>query len=408
MLDRATRLWARSPTIATRSPLNTRFLSRRVKRSSSACVGCSCQPSPALITDDLTPRASVSAAPAAGWRSTMRSACMASMLRAVSKSVSPLTTLLEEGEQLITSVLSRWAASSKEVRVRVLGSKKRLTTVLPRSAGTFLMSRPLTSLNDSAVSSICVISSGVRDAMPTRSLCLRLMASSASRLDDDHAVLFARFFEEHMNFCVPCRRDVLADEGGLDRELPVASVHQDRELDLGRPAEVDQPVHRRAGRPAREEHVVHQHDGQARDVEGDRRLPEHRLLLAERQVVAVERDVQLADGHLRLLDLLDPLGQPVGEVHAAGADADQREPLGPAVALEDLVRDPGQGAGHLAGVHDQPLGRFALLLHGGRPDSGHKKTFLPGLDKKVSVVGDGAWLAVPHRTDSLLTSPDER
>ena len=39
------------------------------------------------------------------------------------------------------SALSRFSAISNEVRVRVLGSKNRLTTVLPRSAGTFLIGR---------------------------------------------------------------------------------------------------------------------------------------------------------------------------------------------------------------------------------------------------------------------------
>ena len=52
----------------------------------------------------------------------------------------------------------RLAAISKEVRVRVDGSKKRLMTVRPRSAGTFLISRLETSRNVSAVSSRCVIS----------------------------------------------------------------------------------------------------------------------------------------------------------------------------------------------------------------------------------------------------------
>ena len=169
MLERATRLWAISPTMATVNPANSSFFSRRVNRSNRAWVGCSCQPSPPLMTEDLTALAKLSAAPAAAWRKTITSACIASMLRAISSRVSPFTTLLEEGEKLITSALSRLAASSKDVRVRVLGSKNRLTTVLPRSAGTFLMSRPLTSLKESAVSRMSAISSGEREARLVRS-----------------------------------------------------------------------------------------------------------------------------------------------------------------------------------------------------------------------------------------------
>ena len=48
---------------------------------------------------------------------------------------------------LMTSALRRIAASSKEVRVRVLGSTKKFTSVLPCRAGTFLTSRAPTCLN---------------------------------------------------------------------------------------------------------------------------------------------------------------------------------------------------------------------------------------------------------------------
>ena len=54
---------------------------------------------------------------------------------------------------LITSAERRFPAISKEVRVRVEGSKKRLMTVRPRSVGTFFISRAYISRNLSAVSS---------------------------------------------------------------------------------------------------------------------------------------------------------------------------------------------------------------------------------------------------------------
>jgi hypothetical protein len=67
------------------------------------------------------------------------------------------------------SALRRFSAISNDVRVRVLGSKKRFTTVLPRNAGTFLMGRVAISFIASAVSSTSVISSGSMSAMPSRS-----------------------------------------------------------------------------------------------------------------------------------------------------------------------------------------------------------------------------------------------
>src|SRR6188472_2324955 len=109
-------------------------------------------------------------APAELWRNTIISACNASRLRAVSLSVSPLVRLDVVAAILITSALSRNAASSKEVRVRVLGSTKKLTSVLPRNAGTFLISRVPTCLNASVVSRTKLISSAVSSRRPSKSL----------------------------------------------------------------------------------------------------------------------------------------------------------------------------------------------------------------------------------------------
>src|SRR5882672_4088239 len=102
----------------------------------------------------------------------MQSGAIASRLRAVSSNVSPLLTLEVETLMFTASAESRLAAISKEVRVRVDDSKKRLMTVRPRRAGTFLISRWEISRNVSAVSSRCVISPASSSRMPRR--CLRL------------------------------------------------------------------------------------------------------------------------------------------------------------------------------------------------------------------------------------------
>ena len=75
-------------------------------------------------------------------------------LRAVSTSVSPFATEEPTEEMFTVSAERRFSANSKEMRVRVEASKKRLTIVLPRSTGTFLMRRSEISLNGSAVSRI--------------------------------------------------------------------------------------------------------------------------------------------------------------------------------------------------------------------------------------------------------------
>src|SRR6202011_1317214 len=100
----------------------------------------------------------------------MISACSACRLSAVSLSVSPFCKLEVAAEILTTSALSRNAANSKEVLVRVLGSTKKLTIVFPRRAGTFLISREPTVLKAAAVSRIVSISRRSSSRMPSKSL----------------------------------------------------------------------------------------------------------------------------------------------------------------------------------------------------------------------------------------------
>jgi hypothetical protein len=58
-------------------------------------------------------------APDAACRTTITSGCIASMVRTVSLSVSPLLTLDDEPPTFTTSALKRLPASSNDVRVRV-------------------------------------------------------------------------------------------------------------------------------------------------------------------------------------------------------------------------------------------------------------------------------------------------
>ena len=141
--ERATRLCRTSPTMVIRRPSSSPRWRRIVKASSRACVGCSWVPSPALTTLERTQPllASRCGAPEAPCRMTTASAPIASRVSAVSLRLSPLETLEPLAEKLMTSADSRLAAASNEIRVRVESSKNRLTTVRPRSVGSFLIGR---------------------------------------------------------------------------------------------------------------------------------------------------------------------------------------------------------------------------------------------------------------------------
>ena len=127
----------------------------------------------------------------------MQSGAIASRFSAVSSSVSPLLRLDEETLIFTASADKRLAASSNDVRVRVEASKKRLMTVLPLRAGTFLTSREEISVNVSAVSRMPMISAGLRSRMPRRSRLLKgfsgilRIADCGSRIWADDVISFA-------------------------------------------------------------------------------------------------------------------------------------------------------------------------------------------------------------------------
>ena len=137
-MDRATRECEMSPQIATLSPVMRPLRRRMVNASSSAWVGCSWLPSPALMTAQLTFSDNSMVAPESGWRTTKTSGCMALSVIAVSMRVSPFLMELSDTDIFITSLPRRFPASSKDVRVRVEASKNRLMMVRPPRTAFFL------------------------------------------------------------------------------------------------------------------------------------------------------------------------------------------------------------------------------------------------------------------------------
>src|SRR5262245_34701772 len=174
------------------------------------------------------------------------SACNASRLRAVSLSVSPFVRLEVVAEILITSALRRNAASSKEVRVRVLGSTKKLTSVFPRNAGTFLISRVPTCLKASVVSRMKLISSAVNSRRPSKSLRVQRVVmcfspesswSHSFSFQPDGVRFIVRFLQAHLNLFVSGGRQIFTDVIGTDRQLAVAAIDQYTELNARGTAE---------------------------------------------------------------------------------------------------------------------------------------------------------------------------
>ena len=290
--------------------------SRRVSMSSSPWVGCSCLPSPALMTFERIRWPRNWAAPEAPWRITTMSIRIASRFRAVSTRVSPLLTEVPALATLTVSAQSRFSANSKEIRVRVEASKKRLTMVLPRSAGTFLIA-PLAHFLErlGRVEDELDLLAAQR-LEPDQVLAERgalmdaLTSSTASRPSSSET--------QHVHPVARAGGHLVPDDVGLDRQLAAAAVDQDAEQDPARTPEVGELVERGPHGAAGVEHIVHDDDGLAVEV-GEAGLADHRPGADGLEIVSVERDVELAAGDLEPSDWVDEALQPVGELDARGA-----------------------------------------------------------------------------------------
>src|ERR671925_2362319 len=360
-------------------------------------------------------------APIWGWRTTITSGSYAPSVSAVSLSDSPLSTAEPADLTDMTSADRRFAASSKDDDVRVDDSKKRLTTVRPRSVGSFFISRSSERAKLRAVPSRRSMSSRERSATDSR--CRRSAEAGGSRSsrmtrmspivgllfwagDEQDAVDLVDLDELDLDPLAARGRQVLADVVGTDRKLTVAAVGEAGELHASWAAVVEQRVDRGADRPARVEDVVHEHARHPleREVEpggaDDRLRLLRRLAAAHLNVIAVEGDVDRAGGDFLAAELVDQPAEALRDRDAARVDADQRHPVEVRVRLDDLVRDAGERPGDRRlvqqdfrarlGRQRQPLsfpasrdrvkGRGASGRLQGPADGSHGEHLLPRLD----------------------------
>jgi hypothetical protein len=174
--------------------------------------------------------------------------------------------------------------------------------------------------------------------------------------DQQDAVDLVHLDELDLDALVSGGREVLADVVRADRELAVAAVGEHGQLHALGTAVAEERVDRGPDRAAGVEHVVDEHARHALEWEVERRRPDERLRVPGRlasahvHVVAVEGDVELAEGDLRAAQLLDALPQPLRKRDAARVDADERDAREVGVPLDDLVCDARQRARDRFGI----------------------------------------------------------
>ncbi len=172
------------------------------------------------------------------------------------------------------------------------------------------------------------------------------------------AVALIQFGELHADEIAGGRGKVLADVIRADRQLAVAAIHQDGELNHRWPAEIHQSGEGGADGAACGKNVVDQDDAAAFDIEGNTCGADFWLVGAE--IVAEERDVEHAAGHGRAFNARHGLRQTLGERAAFAQNADDGDVFRAAVTLQNFVGDAGPRAAHLVAVHDLGGGEAGL------------------------------------------------
>src|SRR5258708_22920718 len=155
------------------------------------------------------------------------------------------------------------------------------------------------------------------------------------------------FNELHFDHFVHGGLHAAADKGGFDRQLAMAAVDQHEQLYAARASVEEERVHGGANGPAGEEYVVYEDDFLVADGETDIRSLHHRFGAESGKIVAIERDVERANGYGGFFALPDDLGQALGQRYAATANSDQAKVVNAATLFEDFMRQPHQRPFHL-------------------------------------------------------------
>lgn len=146
----------------------------------------------------------------------------------------------------------------------------------------------------------------------------------------------------------------------------MTTVYKDGKLDLFWAAKVVEGVHSCADAASGVEHIVDKNDYPALNRYGDIRGPHGSP--CQRDIVAIEADIQLPNGRSLPLELLYEARQPPCQRDSSGVKSDQHELSGAPVPLEDLVGDPRQGPSDLFRLQNGPRQKkpLAAVLARGR------------------------------------------
>src|SRR5580692_1470481 len=156
-----------------------------------------------------------------------------------------------------------------------------------------------------------------------------------------------------------------ADELSFNGHFAMAAVDQDAERDALGPPEVEEAVHGGANGAAGVKHVVDEDEIHLVDAEADVGRLQNGLGRDFREIVAIESNVEGADGNVDAIDAAHGFGDALGQRYAAAADAYRSEVFRDAAFLDNLMGQTAQSAvdlrgGHQLGFFDDAHGRVIL------------------------------------------------
>jgi len=153
----------------------------------------------------------------------------------------------------------------------------------------------------------------------------KITGSGGGGLHEPDAFAVVHLTQAHAHLLAGQRGHLAPDDVRAEGQLAQPPVDHHQQVDGGRTPQVHERIERGPRRAACVDHVVDEHQVAARHIEGNVCGAHHGLMRPQPHVVAVQGDVEDADGHLQPGGLPDLFLQPTRQIHPARLHADQRQ-----------------------------------------------------------------------------------
>jgi hypothetical protein len=168
--------------------------------------------------------------------------------------------------------------------------------------------------------------------------------------DNHHAILaIVHFAESRLDPLLARGRHIFADKVRSDRQLAMAAIYQDGELDSRRAPKVGEGIKGGAHCPSSEKDIVNQHNRPPSNIDGHCGGADDWRRATRLKVVAVERDIEHSDGDARSLNIGKVGCDPLCKRDTTPPDANQHHIGDALVTLGNLVCNSRDRPPHIVG-----------------------------------------------------------